>query len=367
MKMKENTKKCQMTDLRTKEYFEAYPQLQAEDIFKYLFQSAFGCEHLVSSQEAAVAYIEREYETVSKKEAPLIEPLDGAYSRVHLSCLNDGLTPKTLARLFCLSAKKEENGERTLEEKLDATKALVKSGALPLDANVFEEKLATWRTLGFPAIHHSEDFRKAYKPAYRVIANRYADFLPLFTQIDKRLAKGAVIVAIEGGSAGGKSTLADILQEVYACNVIHMDDFFLRPEQRTKERFLEVGGNIDYERFALEVISPLAKNEAVTYRPFNCATQSLGEPVTLAPTPLTVVEGVYSMHPSFGEYYDLSIYLNIDPAYQKERILTRNSPAFAKRFFEEWIPLEDLYFSKTNIKERTDMVLPIPSNQRGAQ
>lgn len=361
--MKEAIKKSQMTDLRLKEHFEAYPQLQAEDIFKYLFQSSFGCEHLVSNQEAAVAYIEREYETVSKKEAPLIEPLDGEYSRVHLSCLNDGLTPKTLARLFCLSAKKEEDGKKSLEEKLEVAKALVKSGEVPLEADAFDKALATWRALDFPAIHHSEDFRKAYKPAYRVIANRYVDFLPLFTQIDKRLAKGSAIVAIEGGSASRKSTLANILQEVYACNVIHMDDFFLRPEQRTRERFLEVGGNIDYERFAEEVISPLAKNEAVSYRPFNCATQALGEPVTLAPTPLTVVEGVYSMHPSFGEYYGLSVYLNIEPAYQKERILARNSPVFAKRFFEEWIPLENLYFSKTNIAERADTVLSIPTTQ----
>ena len=111
--MKEIIKKSQMTDLRTKEHFKAYPQLQAEDIFKYLFQSAFGCEHLVSNEEMALAYIKREYETVSYTDAPKIEPLDGEYSRVYLSCLNDGLSLETLAKLFCLSAKKEESIEQT--------------------------------------------------------------------------------------------------------------------------------------------------------------------------------------------------------------------------------------------------------------
>ena len=67
--MKEANKNKQTTQLCLKEHFEAYPQLQAEDIFKYLFQSAFGCEHLVSSQEAALAYIEREYENVPKTAA----------------------------------------------------------------------------------------------------------------------------------------------------------------------------------------------------------------------------------------------------------------------------------------------------------
>ena len=341
-------------------YANAYPKWQVEDVFKYIFQSAFGCEHLVSDQEAVLAYIKREYEAVSKTAQPLVEPLDGAYSRVHLSCLNDGLTPETLARIFCLSAKKEEDGMLSLERKLEAVKQMIESGELPFDKAEFAQKLASWKALGFPAIHHSEVFRATYKPAYRVIANRYAEFLPVLSQIDKCLSNGSAIVAIEGGSASGKSTLADILKEVYACNVFHMDDFFLRPEQRTHERLLEIGGNIDYERFALEVLSPLANNEAVAYRPFDCATQSLCKSISVAPHPLTVIEGVYSMHPSFAKYYDLSVYLKIDPVYQKERILARNSAVFAKRFFEEWIPLENLYFSKTDIQARADMVLPIP-------
>ena len=350
-----------MNDTKQKliQHYKRYPDLQVEDIFKYLFQSAFGCEHLVSNQEAALAYIKREYETVSKTSKAFAEPLDGEYSRVYLSCLNEGLAPETLARLFCLSAKKEEDGMVSLEKKIEVAKELVEGGELVLDKNEFIQKLATWQSLGFPAIHHSEAFRASYKPAYRVVANRYVLFLPLFTKIDKLLAKRTTIVAIEGGSASGKSTLADILKEVYSCNVFHMDDFFLRPEQRTQERLLEVGGNIDYERFSVEVIAPLVKNETVSYRPFECAIQTFGEPITVQPNKLTVIEGVYSMHPFLGEYYDISVFLDIDPAYQKERILVRNSPVFAKRFFEEWIPLENLYFSKTKVQESADMVLPI--------
>ena len=338
---------------------KAFPQLQAEDVFKYLFQSSFGCEHLVSNEEAALAYIEREYEGVSKVAESCVEPLDGEYSRVYLSCLNDGLTPKTLARLFCLSAKKEEGGDKALTEKIEVAKALVKKGDLPLDAKEFAEKLATWARLGYPALHHSDAFRVFYKPAYRVIANRYVQWLPLFAKIDQLLLHGRAIITLEGGSASGKSTLGNILAEVYACNLFHTDDFFLRPEQRTKERFAEVGGNVDYERFQKEVLVPLAKNETVCYRPFDCSVQSLGEPVTVEPNRLTVIEGVYSMHPAFERYYDLSVFLDIDSAYQRERIAKRNSPTFAKRFFEEWIPLENLYFDKTNVLERADLVLPI--------
>ena len=54
-----------------------------------------------------------------------------------------------------------------------------------------------------------------------------------------------VIVGIDGFCAAGKTTLADRLSRKFDCNVFHMDDFFLRPGQRTPERRAEVGGNVD--------------------------------------------------------------------------------------------------------------------------
>ena len=62
---------------------------------------------------------------------------------------------------------------------------------------------------------------------------------------------------------------------------------------------------------------------------------------------------------SFEEYYDLKVFLDISSKLQKERILKRNSLEFANRFFYEWIPLENLYFSKTNVKERCDLIIKI--------
>ena len=90
-------------------------------------------------------------------------------------------------------------------------------------------------------------------------------------QIDELFAeKDIVIVAIDGKCTSGKTTLASKLAEIYDCNVFHMDDFFLRPEQRTPERFAEIGGNVDYERFREEVLLPLKSGKAFSYRPFDC-------------------------------------------------------------------------------------------------
>ena len=340
-------------------HYENYPKLQSDDLFKYIFQSAFGCEHLVSSEDTALEYIKREYEILFKTESSYVEKLDGEYSRVYLSCLNEGLRLETLAKLFCLSAKKEPDAGVLLKQKLEVIKVLVENGEIPLDSNDFSEKFEKWCNAGNPAIRHSDEFRTAYSPAYRVVSNLYVDFLDVFLRIDRLISEGNTIVAIEGGSASGKTTLAGILKDVYDCNVFHMDDFFLRPEQRTAERFAEIGGNVDRERFFDEVLQSLTNREKVIYRRFDCSTQTLGEPITVEEKKLTVIEGAYSMHPMFSHYYDLSVFLDVDPECQRKRILIRNSPNFAQRFFYEWIPLENRYFDGTDIRKRADLVIRI--------
>ena len=163
-------------------------------------------------------------------------------------------------------------------------------------------------------------------------------------QIDTLLQKKEqVIIAIDGNCTAGKTTLATKLAEVYDCNVFHMDDFFLRPEQRTPERYAEVGGNVDYERFMEEVMLPLKTGKIFSYRPFDCSTFTLAQPVTVTPKKLNLIEGTYSHHPYFGNPYDLKVLLTVTPEIQRERILQR--PEFLhKRFFEEWIPMENRYF-----------------------
>ena len=171
-------------------------------------------------------------------------------------------------------------------------------------------------------------------------------------KIDELLTqKDMVIVAIDGKCTSGKTTLASQLAEIYDCNVFHMDDFFLRPEQRTPERFAEVGGNVDYERFCEEVLFSLKSGKTFSYRPFDCSTFTLAASVTVTPKKLNIIEGTYSHHPYFGNPYDLKILLTVDEETQRQRILER--PAFLhKRFFEEWIPMENQYFNELNASNK---------------
>ena len=68
-------------------HVSAYPKAELSDLFKALYQSAFGCEHLVADASAAEAYIASEAAHARPHAGEIVEPLDGPYVRVHLDIL----------------------------------------------------------------------------------------------------------------------------------------------------------------------------------------------------------------------------------------------------------------------------------------
>lgn len=337
-----------------------YPGLHLQDLVKALYQAEFGCGHFVSPE--GLRYLMQELNLLRATGADgdvRMEPLGRDYCRVHLLTVLDGsLTPETLHRIFYLSARTPAGEMPRFLQHLNELERLL-GGELPItDEDGF---LFRYREAGCPPTHHSEAFRALYHPAYRVVAAKYAAMLPLLEQLDRLLQdKPRVLLAIEGGSASGKSTLAADLQEIYPdSTVVHMDDFFLQPHQRTPERFAQPGGNVDYERFRAEVLEPLMQGHALTYRPFDCSTMSLAAPVEVSPGRLCIIEGAYSMHPALRAGYDLSVCLTVDAETQRSRIIARNGERLWRRFETEWIPLEQRYFAACNVPDCCTMTLSL--------
>ncbi|MBQ7160593.1 MAG: phosphoribulokinase [Clostridia bacterium] len=175
----------------------------------------------------------------------------------------------------------------------------------------------------------------------------------------ERLAKtnGRVIVAIDGRCASGKTTLASAIAEKTGAAVFHMDDFFLRPEQRTEARLSEPGGNVDRERFLCEVLSPLAEGKnAIVFRPFDCGTMSLSSPATVYAGKIAIVEGSYCLHPDLCGYYGLRVFLTVSREEQMRRLILRD-PSKAAAFSERWIPMEERYFEAFGVASLCDLCI----------
>lgn len=366
---------------RLKEQLARYPQMQITDLVKLVYQNEFGGGHLIADKEKSLQRIREEYAELSAQgitspevQTERMESIGNGICRLSLECLRDGLRPETLNEMFVQSAAEISGSAEAFEEKLEVLKTLCREQTVqevlcaerteqnplcgePTKPEILEEYLERYRRDGYPPVSHSEVYRKHYRPAYRVITERFRQIYPICLEIDRMLeSKGreeTVAVAVDGPCGGGKTTLAQLLKGIYDCNVFSMDDFFLRQEQRTKKRYAEPGGNVDYERFRKEVLWNLGNPEGIGLRVFDCEKMVLCRERRIPHKRLNVVEGAYSCHPYFGgDAYDLRFFAEVSKSVQTERIRKRNGEKMLQRFLEEWIPYEENYFAAYRIREK---------------
>lgn len=330
-----------------KAHLEAYPQMQIQDISKLLYQSEFGGGHLIADADRSLERIKAEYEQMTDEEK--VQPLkyekigDGMY-RVYLSCLSEDLSAEILNRMFVASANHKKGSVEGLEMKLEACLKACEVKELPFTYEDMKEHFEEWKAEGYPAKSHTEIYRENYHPAYRVMEGIYVSAIPYIKEIEEKQCK---VIGIEGMCGAGKTTLGVVLHTVYPeANLFHADDYFLQPHQRTRERFAEVGGNLDRERMKEEIFDHIHDKNGIVFRRFDCSRQELLESVHVPYKEMVIVEGSYCQHPYFEEPYDLKIFLQISKEEQKKRIIARNGEKMWKRFEEEWIPKELAYFEK---------------------
>ena len=154
-----------------------YSKLQPQDLFKFLYQSAFGCEHMVSSLDNVIKNIKLEFDNVKPNDEPIIEELDGKYCRVPLSFINTGVSSYKIGELFYMSAQKEPDGLSKLLNNIEIAKCLVSEKLLPFELSVFETALSEWKRNDYQPLHHSDIYREEYHPSYRVVAKEYVPLL----------------------------------------------------------------------------------------------------------------------------------------------------------------------------------------------
>ncbi len=167
------------------------------------------------------------------------------------------------------------------------------------------------------------------------------------------MEKRPYVIAIDGRAAAGKTTLAEaIARKMNAC-VIHMDDFFLPAQLRTEHRYAMPGGNVHYERFIEEVLNPLRTGNSISYRKYSCKKMDYEpERVLVSGCENIIVEGAYSLHPAFDNYYDVSLFLDIEKEEQKRRIVARAGEKALEMFVNKWIPLEENYLQTCEISKK---------------
>jgi len=151
------------------QYRTTYPEARAVDLYKFAHHGILGSEHAVRDTVPVRAWMSRELSqlaagAISRTHPvadPLVEPLppDGRFVRVHLRpFLSQHGNADALLRAFMATA----NAARGDTARFACAEAAL--GASPARALI-----AAKRHEGFPAVHHSPEYERAYGPAYRVI------------------------------------------------------------------------------------------------------------------------------------------------------------------------------------------------------
>ena len=335
-----------------------YPLSRPQDMVKLLYQAEFGGGHLLKDRITALKRLKSELQQIKQTEVVSFEKISPDMTRFSLKGFSDSsLSEQTVVGLFA-EVCAPQGGIPGFRSRLDDLKSLTREGHMPFSLNDLNTYLTEYEAQGYPMVSHSDAYRAAYEPAYRLMPDMARKYLPVFAALDRLLSeKSTVTVKIDGDCASGKTTLAALLGRVYQVHVFHMDDYFLPLERKTARRLAEPGGNVDRERFA-EEIDDIPVNAEVIYRPFSCQEGCLMDPLTVPPQRLRIVEGAYSLHPALKKP-DLSVFLSIDPAEQKARILKRNGEKMLERFVREWIPLEKKYFAAFSIQDKADLVFRV--------
>lgn len=303
------------------------PLMEPQDFAKLAYQSEFGPAHLIRDPDKVLeALLAEQKETGAEPRPP--EPIGNGLCRFYIT---QSLSPRwelpLVGRMFVRTARDTKGTEAGLGEKLERLETLPVPG--------MREYLENWRREGCPDVHHSETFRNAYGPHYRVLRMDLARFLPALVPLEKLARDGRerpVLIAVDGRCGSGKTgfaALTDVLDR--AAGVVHMDDFYLPPEERA-ENWMEIpAGNMDLERFREEVLLRPADR-------------------------LMIVEGTYSQHPSLAKFYDYKIFLTCDREEQTRRLQEREGDYYPT-FDRVWRTLEERYFDACGTEASADLVV----------
>jgi len=149
------------------------PDLEVVDVYKMLFQSVFGIQHIL--HDKAKQYLEEELPTLEMQKSsdePLIENIsvNNVMVRVNLRPFKmRGLSSDKLFLAMVTSAKEPKGTQKAFLKLWNRFKSLVEAGRLNFDRSSLEDFDKKVEKENYPLYHHSERYRKSYGPAYRVV------------------------------------------------------------------------------------------------------------------------------------------------------------------------------------------------------
>lgn len=168
------------------------PLMQVRDVYKMLYQAHLGVGHVIASPEQALRSLHEELARLADapdacEEEPLWESIspEDTVGRLNLRPFKRlGLEAETLSRALVAFAERPPGDWRDLARSWAVVGRLVRDGVLPFGRASFRGFTSYVMREHYPAVHHSRQYRTAYRPAYRVLS----------AEICRSFFKGEIVV-----------------------------------------------------------------------------------------------------------------------------------------------------------------------------
>ena len=166
------------------------------------------------------------------------------------------------------------------------------------------------------------------------------------------------VVAVDGGSGSGKSSVAAAVVAALGAVLVAGDDFFsadiTRDGWAKRDAAARAADGIDWRRLRIEALEPLVARQPARWRPFDFAAGEredgtyglLTEWTELAPSDVIVLEGTYSARPELADLVDFAVLVDVPAAVRHRRLAQREVEDCLKAWHERWDGAEEHYFSR---------------------
>lgn len=155
------------------EQIKRHPACGPEDVIKMCYQASFGAEHLVVNKEMFCLCFEKEWAETEPTPEPLYEEISADFCRVNLGAWKyAGLPVQSLIDLFFKGTealKPIPDRLAVFDAHMELYLATLKTVWPPEKTALLEQVLQAYRETGLSPIHHSEAYRIAENPHYRLI------------------------------------------------------------------------------------------------------------------------------------------------------------------------------------------------------
>lgn len=157
-----------------------------------------------------------------------------------------------------------------------------------------------------------------------------------------------IVVALDGRSGSGKSTMASALADALDAAVVTGDDFYADlsdDDRRSLSPGAAAESMFDWRRLRDEALIPLRQRRVASYRPYDWSSGAgLGaDAMTIAPADVVVLDGVYSGRPELADFVDVAVVVHCPRPERLQRLAARAHGNEA--WHEVWEAAEYHYFT----------------------